>query len=288
MNLIEIFNERKIDYKDVYKSCMVLVRDFRIVDISIIIPVHGREQYNEPLTRHLLKAIKNSNVKVSITFVEHSVTPDHMDLCSTEVNYIHIPKAIGGQFNKCLCHNIGALYSNRSKWIMFHDVDTVTQSDFFEKLYSNIGEEKALQCFTKQRLLHCNEDLTVKIFAGEIDVDSLTKDSEGISEAVSGALGGSILVDGEIFFESGGFAPEFYSQYSIEDAFFWRCVHLFTKIKSCNDPEIEMFHLWHKPSFNRTTKTGDFEIFYRWGAIDTERKLELTKVRSEHLKQFQY
>lgn len=296
LDLHDIFNKEKIDYEAVYVSC----GSYRFIecpaDISIIIPCSGRLEFTQVAICHILQAAQNVRQKISLTFVEHSVEQERQLICEdNKINYIHIPRKENERFNKCLCHNIGALYSNPSKFLMFHDIDTLMQEDFFIRLLENINrsgevirksDHIALQCFTEKRLLNCEKDLTAEIIAGKVSVNDLTKLSREVYGSASGALGGSILVDRELFFKAGGFAPEFFSEYSVEDAHFWGSLLLFTQVHSCDNPPIEMFHLYHPPAFNRTTKAQDWDIHYAFLDLEVEDKMELVKLRSEHLKQF--
>jgi predicted glycosyltransferase involved in capsule biosynthesis len=184
---------------------------------------------------------------ISITFVEHDSTLHHEDLCvSSGVSYIGIKCKEGEPFNKCLAHNIGAIMSCDSEWLLFHDVDCLVQEFFFRDLLVNskLYWSEAFQAFARNRVLYCSEDLTKKLVGGVVSVDKLTIDSDGITVGAEGAPGGSIFITRELFFFVGGYDPELFWGYSPEDKFFWTKVSICETITSCNN--IEIFHLHHE------------------------------------------
>ena len=64
------------------------------------------------------------------------------------INYIWANYKGSDRFNKCLAYNMGAFFSNKSKYCLFHDIDCLIQSDFFIKLEENIKNQncQAIQC----------------------------------------------------------------------------------------------------------------------------------------------
>jgi predicted glycosyltransferase involved in capsule biosynthesis len=273
-----------IDYEQVRQTCYMNMSNSEIVDVSVIVPVHFRQEFNHVLSDHWERAIENTSLSVSLTFVEHSEYYVHKDLCYPWVNYIHIP--IGkSRFNKCLCHNIGALYANKASWFLFHDVDTMPPKDFFEKLAKNIYELDAVQNFTKRRLIHCNEHLTEQIKRRDCYIDDLRDGSMNTITAKSGAAGGSITCSRELFLKIGGY-HETFSEYSIEDQFFLDCLMLAGEVGFCDNPPIEMFHLHHQPSFDRITKDEDFHFFNAFHAMPIQDKKHFLKIKSDHLKKY--
>lgn len=281
MDLIAELISRQINYNEIKETCYFNLVDKREVDVSIIIPVNGRTQFNHVICDHFKKAIEASDKNISLTIVEHSGSPSHKDLCYDWVNYIHIPRS-KKNFNKCKCFNIGALYSNKAKYFLFHDVDTIMQNNFFKLLFDNYKNVDALQCFTKQRLLYCEEVLTNEIINGKISVDSLS--NAGLRAGVCGATGGSIFISNEAFFNIGGYDAEFYSEYSVEDTAFFEKLQFYGKIGSCDNPTIELFHLKHDGTY--IVKDEDRDALSAFRNLDAIGKQTYISVKSKLLKLF--
>ena len=288
MNLFQEFEERKIDYdnliKDVDLSPSYLGDE---VDVSIIIPVHGRTQFNHIISKAFLSARAKlyPSRPIQLTFVEHSENPEHQKLVRDWVNYIWIPQN-GQRFNKCLCFNIGVLYGPKAKYYLFHDSDILVPENFFELLFENMKQYDAVQAFSGQRLFHVDRYLTEKILNGEFTVAELKTDTKGVVPARAGAEGGSIFCTRELFLSVGGFSDAFYSEYSVEDAAFWRYIHLLGTVGYCNNRPIDCFHLWHEPSFNRQTKNSDWEFYRAYMAMNEDGKKHFLKLQSEHFKKY--
>jgi hypothetical protein len=217
------------------------------IDLSIIIPVKGRESQLRTSLFFLQKESIKSNLNIKIVVVENDFYPlnkEHSEISG--VDYIFIKGRNGGSFNKCLCHNVGSFLHN-SNYVMFHDVDLVIPEDFFDKLIKNLGDKKALQCFHNRRVLYLDQALSEKV-RSEKSIKSIHLKDPRIREGLSGAPGGSLIIERDLFEKVGGFDPNFFWNYSIEDGFFWKKLEIFTKVYGCDNPVIEMLHLWHEPS----------------------------------------
>ncbi len=275
------------DYSALKQTCIFQTVDTREVDISIIIPVYGRTEFNHVVSQHFKTAIEKINstntyadFKVSLTFVEHSPDIAHAHLCKASewVNHIWIP--MQGPFNKCRCFNVGALFSNKAKIYLFHDSDIIVPAHFFIDLMLNFnhGHQDALQAFTGRRVIYCHPDLTNRIIAGSDHIYNAYPGSREVDVGVAGAKGGSMAVKKDMFFKVGGFDEEF-SEYSVEDAFFYDKLALMGNIGSADYPPIELVHLFHNPSYNRVTKDCDW-AFMQWF---NERSLDHKKSYMEGL-----
>lgn len=248
-HLINLYTQKRIDYSQVKKNCEFYLKDINPVDVSIIIPVMNRESFHAPLVKHLKDAIiKHSEKSYSITFVEHSDTPKHKLLCEeSNTNYIWIKKSATEPFNKCLAMNVGSLYSNSSKYYLFHDIDLLMTPAYFIDIFKNLNRvhnECALQTFAYRRILVMDQAMSDQIINGVVLIDSLTP---GINPPHSnpGAPGGSIFINANSFKAVGGYDAEFFHSYSPEDAFFFHKLQLVTGIEGCNDPVIEAYHMYH-------------------------------------------
>ena len=138
-NIIDI-NRFDVFYKEIKKK-----KPFKKFDISVIIPVRGRINFVDASLSHLKSAIEKTNLKINVTIVEHSTNREYYEICkSYGVGYYWI-NSVENKFNKCLCHNIGALLNKNSKYFLFHDLDCLVYDNFFLNLMEN-KESKKSEC----------------------------------------------------------------------------------------------------------------------------------------------
>ena len=280
------------DYKHIQSALSTRFVDRRAVDISIIVPVTGRVHFLNPLCYHLRAAINNCpELKISLTIVEHSIAEEHSPHLPDWVNYIFMPRqpacpelVEGSPFNKCLCFNIGAIFSNQATYYMFHDLDLMVKPDFLRNLFANLKGQKALQCFASRRVMYCDEPLSIKILTNQVFVSQINPETWGIKAGDPGAPGGSILVDRDTFFNAGGY-NEAFTGYSVEDQYFWDCVSVITPIGSCNAPPIDIYHLWHENN-HRLTKEEDFQLLRDLRNMDEALKPGFINQRAQHISQY--
>lgn len=296
------FTESAVDYDNIISQSEDWIwslgeRSKSKCDIAVIVPVYDRAKYQTTLMNHLRQAIAEYDGKESIQviFIENSEVQKHKDGFGFEnpdnklFSYLWIKKDSEEYFNKSLCHNLGAILFRTASYFLFHDIDTIMPKDFFIKLMANIKETGriAVQGFRDKRLKYCNEQLTRKFLDGQITYnDDFREYQDDLSTGAEGAPGGSIFINKHIFFKAGGFCPEFFSGYSVEDQFFWNCVELYGTIGSSNNPPIELLHLFHEPSYNKTTKDCDWSFFHTFMGAIREEQFHMTQLRSEHLMKF--
>lgn len=247
--IIEVYDRNKIDYESLKEFCEFNMVNTEDVDVSIIIPVRGRENFNRPLVDHLIGSMNFFKDKTySITFVEHSESPKHRELCKDSTNHIWIKKMDRGLFNKCLSMNVGALFSNRAKYYLFHDIDLLTNREFFYNLFQNLDKVpagSALQAFGGRKVVVMNNDLTDRILRNRTRIEEVIVGSYESPYCTPGAPGGSIFISHDSFYKVGGFDAEFFHSYSCEDAFFYHKLEMTVGIKGCDDPFIDVFHMDH-------------------------------------------
>lgn len=286
MNIFEYYQSNKITYNK--GSLQMKMLNTNEVDVSIIIPVMNRESFNKPLTEHLLSAIKKHPSRTfSITFVEHSTSPKHDVLCTGNVNHIWSPSG-NGIFNKCYAFNLGALFSNKCKYYMFHDIDIIMQDDFFDKLFQNLEHHKtSIQCFNGRRVVYLDDDTTNRVINKSIDINKIVIDNVKVKPATPGAPGGSIFMKYEDFYKVGGFDAEFFWGYSCEDAFFYNKVDMTSGMNSANSPIIELFHMMHPPMYS-TNKDIKFhlDILKTFNELSQDDKNKLMELESNNLKKY--
>jgi hypothetical protein len=258
-NLIDHYESNKINYRKLKDNCEFNLVNTEDVDISVIIPVKGREDFNEPLVRHLMDAMNfYSEKKYSITFVEHSETPTHKSLCQGKTNHIWIKKTKEGFFNKCLAMNVGALFSNKAKYYLFHDIDLLFNKHFFSDIFKNFKQGSVLQSFAGRRVVVMTHGLTTLIVNNKMKIEDIKIDDVSSKYSKPGAPGGSIFMGAESFYKLGGFDAEFFHSYTCEDAFFYHKAETLTGISGCNDPVIDVFHMDHPKNLGKDNP--DFRI----------------------------
>lgn len=302
MDIFQEIQNRAIDYKQVLDSCETnFVRGpFSLTDISIIVPVCGRTEFTKVLCDHFFKAMayaddvsrenepgytgRSGSLEVSLTIVEHSDTPQHRNLCPHWVHHVWIPKN-GKPFNKCLAHNVGALLTKEAQTFLFHDIDTIVPTDFFVRVLENLPGHDALQTFTKRRLQMCDHWLTQEIVRGNIDMRNITDYHGHFQEAKAGAMGGSIFIRKNLFFKT-TFCAEVFDGYGLEDAFFWQCIDLMGRLGTCDNPKIELFHLFHEA--HRVTKQIDWSFYNAFLALSTEEKKRFIQLMASNLNKHQH
>lgn len=283
--------KKKVDYKELSNHAIIINNNSQEVDINFIVTARGRKEFAEPLYRSFLAAKEKTDKIISFTIVEHAPFPEHGKFFKNkDVNYIFIRSEEGEVFNKCLAYNAGAIFTSKAKYLLFHDLDIVVQSDFFINILANVEKTncEALQCYTNKRVLFCTDELSKKIINKEITIDSLSEQYENVSppinkgEVTYGSKGGSILITQRVFNEIGGFDPELFEGYSAEDQFFWDKVLQIVSIEYADDPKVELFHLWHPPAHGdgilNLLMEGRFRSFQR---LEHSQKKEILKLKQD-------
>lgn len=295
MNEIFTYNLKNnfIDYDKINRdSIIILYGADETYDINFIVPVRGRINFSKPMYNSFTDANENSPLKVTYTIVEHSELPEHSKFCKqNKINYIWIKSEPGEQFNKCLALNAGAMFSMPyAKSFLFHDIDCLIQSDFFLKLQENVRNKncKAIQCFHGRRVLYLNQDTTDKIITNQASVDDLKLGSPGISLPMyNGAPGGSILIDRHLFFRIGGYDPEFFRANAPEDVFFWDKVCLINNMEVSDNPEIDLFHMNHPPTYYDNPFIEHMkEIHKQFKQSTFEEKMELVNEKAKLISKY--
>jgi len=285
-NFIEIVEKEAIDYNQLLSENVAIVYDQEeFFDVNFIITVRGRLNFAQPMYSSFSEAHKKSGLKICYTIVEHSYNPEHSKFCKkNKINYFWIKATSDSMFNKCLSYNVGAMFGPKSKYLLFHDIDCLVQSNFFSSLMENVKNKncKAIQCFTKRRVLYCNELLTQKIINKEFSVDDLSIENENVKLPMYiGAPGGSIMIERDLFFDVGGYDGEFFRGNSPEDAFFWDKVDCVEKMETSNDPDIEIFHMNHPVTYYDNPHISDmnrlYELFKTFSNDDKLKYIEKKK-----------
>lgn len=290
--------KNKINYNDIIDNSVKFLNDNTEQPfINFIITARGRTNFAEPLYNSYLDAKDNFNEKIIFTIVEHDLGPRHMKFFKDKnVNYIFIESQPDELFNKCLSYNIGANVPIQPKYFLFHDLDILIQKDFFKNIAENLKNYKALQCYCNRRVLNCSPDLTGELISKRINVNNLKEGTLGVhlpmfnGQPSLGSKGGSILIEKDIFYKTGGYEDSLFKAYSAEDNFFWEKVSVFTEIAYADHPPIELFHMWHEPQYNKNPHLMEMEQDYNFfKALSIQHKEEFINFtsifKSNHVEQ---
>lgn len=217
---------------------------------NIIIPYLNRYDNLKCLIKNLKEKV-SPRLNVIITVVEISDGPTLQNDYQNNFNYIWVGRHLtGNMFNKCLCGNLTyKLYQNvyKYKYILWHDVDCVVQSNFVPAVLNKANENKCVQTFPNRYVLYTKEPLANKVRNGEVNIDSINLGSSGVDKPVSGAPGGSILIPKNIFEKMEYFNTNVFYNYSCEDANIMEKVKKYSSIDYVDQDNNFMIHLYHPP-----------------------------------------
>lgn len=281
-----------VDYDKIKNDDIIILESpNQLYDISFIIPVRGRLNFAKPMLKSFSEASQKSGLKISLTFVEYSNLPEYSQFCKkNKLNYIWIKSEVGQPFNKSLAMNTAAIYGPNSKYVLFHDLDCLIQSDFFIKLMENVNKKncQAIQCFHGRRVLYLNEELTQSVISDKISVDELKFGFEGVTPPhIIGAPGGSICVDRELFFKIGGYDAELFHANAPEDIFFWNKLEVYGQVETCNSPEIDIFHMNHPVTYYDNPSIQEMQILHKaFQTASAEEKNEYLTIKKETIARF--
>ncbi len=269
-------------------------------DISVVIPVNGRLEYNGIVCAYLNNAVDYYNkrhpaaynIKVGIIIVEHSEKPLHREACAASgVNYAFIPQD-GKPFNKSLAQNAGAIILQHTKNYLFHDVDLLVPNDFFFGVFNNVnaGLYDAVQCFTNRRVLLCDNIITPLIMeqaSKGLYVEPFHFiERPNIAAADPGAPGGSMFMNKKAFLRVGGFNDVFFKEYSLEDLHFLEKLDIMVYLGFCDEPAIELLHLYHEPANDRSVNAGELNAYQQWAALTPELKKKFILAERQHIRKY--
>ncbi len=228
-----LYEAHEINYSFDYQTNIL----FNDLDLNIIIPVRNRDENLKCIVKSLLR--NSHKKKIAITIVEYDKISKYSDI--EHVNYIFIPEN-KLYFPKSLCQNIGAMMI-KSKYLLFHDADCVVTDTFLSTIEKCIDLEiPAVQPYNKKRILNLDLE-TSKII--RMDINLLNSSLSGIITPGIGSTGGSLLVSRNLFYNVGGYDPELFWDYSIEDTFFWKKLGKVIYLDDILIVDDEIYHLHH-------------------------------------------
>ena len=164
-------------------------------------------------------------------------------------------------YSRSLVYNMSVKCFPRSEWWLLHDSDLLVPKTFFNELKLLMDNSKTwIQPYSNKMVLNINPEHTLTLqqnndYIADLDTELLPH----IQQNLSGAVGGSLLIKHDLFYEVGGYDNELFYGYAPEDAIFWfKLECLYKKIENHNNwychfgsaeygDEINMYHQWHTP-----------------------------------------
>lgn len=293
---LEIPLERNYDYEAAIKDGILDIRNVEEAEVNFIIPVRGRTEFLPKTIKSVKAAAARFGRKVNITVSEHSGHPEHA-MGASELGADYIWTRSHSPFNKCFAMNIAVFYTKKTPFLIFHDVDCLVKSDFFEKVFQNIEAKgcKAIQTFSDRRVLYMNENITSQVLTEKLNIDSLSIAIPGIDppyrpdgSVAHGAPGGSVCVARDLFFRIGGYDPYYFESYAPEDIFFWLKVEAFETFETCTNPRNEIYHMHHPRVEVNPVKLGSMEMIKsKFEKLRKTEKWELLNKMSNKIKRYE-
>ena len=283
--LTNIFNKNKDAVLDQLSKTECFGLSELDCKITTIIPFTSRMNHLRCLIESYIKSKEECEFeKGEIVVVEHSEHPEAKDLCLiNKIPYMFIPRE-NKLFNKCLCMNAGSFMS-KGKFLMFHDVDIPIPSKFWSNLDKNMSNyflpTQYIQSFTKKRINYISEHASNGILNNKIDLYTVCRNKSLYKKGSVGAPGGSILVRRDTFEKVGGYDPYYFTEYSAEDAFFLDKLSSYSEFRGCDNPPIEMFHIFHEQAWKKCNKDNlkiSATIFKTFSNLKLDEKKLLMKL----------
>ena len=305
-DLNNILDSNSIDYDTIRESGIFDLNN-KDAFINFVIPIRGRSKFIKKTIESVKAAAERYQKSpslfekhyeighINITICEHSSSPEHRDL-SNDLNIDYMWIESHDKFNKCLAMNTAVFFSPKTKWIIFHDVDCLVQSDFFINVFKNNYAKncKAIQTFSDRRVLYLDEHHTNQILENSLEIDKL-QIRPGISPPLRpdgsvavGAPGGSVCIERDLFFKIGGYDPYYFVSYAPEDIFFWLKVEVFEVFETCTTPRNEIYHMNHERVKVDSAELMAMEILkINFEKLSRLKKIELIDKMTNNIKKYE-
>jgi len=296
ISLVDKAKEQSFSYEKVKERSIISLINEAPVYISLIVGFRGRPEFLTPVIESFNNAWQyykdNGGLEsFSMTFVEHSKSPEREFFLSDKVNYIWTPGNVTEQYSRSFAYNFGVKYSNKAQYYILHDVDIIVKQNFFVELFENLGDSLCMQPYGGRRVLYLSSALTDSVLAKESVVDSMTEGTDGVSLPMFngmpalGSKGGSIVIEHDLFFKVGGFDPELFWGYAAEDQMFWeKVLTVYGEVVYADNPQIDMFHMWHPPTSSSNPLLMEMESYFiRFKNMKKKERLEFIELKNSLL-----
>jgi len=305
-NLKKINEERKYDYSKLYSDNQSIIRvkegDY---DINFIIGVKGRTDYFRTCLTNIVIAAANTKLKIRIVVVEQDNEPLNNDFCNQyDINYIYIPQTISNSeeyHSTSLMYNVGYLFSSEATYNMFHCCDTLISHNFFNILELEYlsKEFNWIQPYCEKRVVTMTPQVTQLFLenvnnARNINPETLPIEAFNAIPEQQGAPGGCILIPTKLLDEVGGYEPELFYGYTVEDSFIWGKLELMcnngNKVPNIHqgnatygeNPRLYLYHLNHPSGLNSNSRFSNmFEYFTEFFNSTFEDQMDYVNYRRE-------
>lgn len=291
--LYRVVEQNKINYKEIQALSLIDLVNTEQCDINVIIGFRGRHNFIDTVLKSFKEAIKyyldnkSSSSKfanIELTFVEHDTEPKSKDKLLKTVNYIYTPGNTTAAYSRSFAYNFGVKYSTKAKYYLLHDLDILVKKDFFLRLEENLKPEtKCMQPFGGRCVLYIDQLWTEEVLKGSLDYNELSVNPPRVSEPqLKGSKGGSILITGQAFAAVGGFDPELFWGYAVEDQMFWsKVLDKIEHIEYADNPRIDMLHMYHEPAWNSNPLEGAMrEVWQYYQSLSLEDRLLFLEYKS--------
>lgn len=264
-----LLERNKIKYRDILNHPKFIknISDKKS-PLNIYIPVKGRLDFADPCFYYIEEARKHNNfMELKVVVIENDSEPHYQKICEKHnINYIFIPLIVSQSMNlfaKSLCYNIGFALNQEASWHIFHDLDILVDTDYFQKVQHYISKKPTwIQPYAGRRVMRLKEEITNCIKRKPDCFYKLSKIADKYP-SMPGSPGGSIVIKKEDFINIGGYDPELFYGYAPEDAMLWTKLeilhgargHIVTQFQGhavyANDPSIEVYHMDHPATYNQ-------------------------------------
>jgi hypothetical protein len=276
-----IFNKIKSMYLNYYNNNFKYVLDQKILfntqnkKYNIVVGVKGREKYLHTTIKYLKNSINYSSnpSNYNIIVCEHDYTPKHNLYClknNIDYGFIDLKKSkTNNLYSRSLVFNYAVKCFPSSEWYLLHDCDLLTPNLFFKNLEKLTESCKTwIQPYSNKMVLNLSIDDTTALqnSAHEIIKDLDAEYYLKVKKNTPGAVGGSILVPHNLFYEVGGFDNEIFYGYAPEDALFW------FKLE-CLFQKIEFYNHWYN-HFGAAMYSSDNNLYHQWHSIEVNKNPE--------------
>jgi hypothetical protein len=304
-----IFNKIKSIYLNYYNNNFKYVLDKKVLfntqnkKYNIIVGVKGRENYLHTTIKYLKNSINYSNnpLDYNIIICEHDYEPTHHSYClknNIDYGFIDLKKSnTNNLYSRSLVFNCAVKCFPHSEWYLLHDCDLLTPNLFFKNLENLTKSCKTwIQPYSNKMVLNLSPDDTRDIQNTELEVIK-NLDEEyylKVKKNIPGAVGGSILVPNNLFYEVGGFDNELFYGYAPEDALFWfklECLfqkiefhtHWYNHFGAANYPSNNnLYHQWHPIEINKNTEHENMvNLRNNYVGLDYKKIKELINLKKE-------
>lgn len=279
-----VYNDIKLLYENYYKNGFKYQLDQKFVyntenkKYNIVIGVKDREKYLYSTVQYLKNSInftENPN-DYNIIICEHNFTPKHKFYClknKIDYGFIDLNKSnTGNLYSRSLAFNYAVKCFNSSDWYLLHDCDLLTPNEFFKNLEKMVVNCKTwIQPYSEKMVLNLSANDTNEIQNNLDKIYNLDDEYNfKVTKNTPGAVGGSILVSKELFYEVGGFDNELFYGYAPEDALFWfKLECLFKKIE---------YHTHWYNHFGSAEYATQNNLYHQWHTNELKFNLNFEKM----------